>query len=186
MATQPTTGLTYEDMQRFPEDNVRRELIGGELFVTASPVMRHQRVVTVLVGTLFAYCKAHGGEVLAGPTDVYFTDADVVEPDVVFLRAENLRRVERKFVRSAPDLVVEISSPSTRHLDLGRKRELYERFGVPEYWFVDLEADRVEIYRLEAGNYAWPLLFGRGDLLESPQILGFSLPVEELLGPAEA
>jgi Uma2 family endonuclease len=185
MATQPTTGLTYEDLQRFPEDNVRRELIGGELIVTASPVIRHQRAVVALSSEIFQYCKTHGGEVFASPTDVYFTDTDVVEPDVVFVRAENVARVERKFVRSAPDLVVEVSSPSTLHLDLGRKRELYERFGVPEYWLVDLEADRVEIYRLEAGHYAWPVPLGRGDLLESPLMPGFLLPVDDLLGPAE-
>jgi Uma2 family endonuclease len=83
-------------------------------------------------------------------------------------------------------VVVEVSSPSTRRLELVRKRELYERFGVPEYWFVDLDADRLEVYRLdEHGRYGAPRLWARGETFESPQIPGFQLPVDEILGRAE-
>src|SRR5438552_6612956 len=87
-------------------------------------------------------------EVFSGPLDVFLSDTTVVEPDVLFVRAQSAGKLEKKFVRSAPDLVVEVSSPSTRRLDLVRKRELYERFGIPEYWYVDLDAERVEAYRL--------------------------------------
>src|SRR6266542_3708826 len=146
MPTQPQTGLTYQDLLAFPEDNLRRELIDGELIVTAAPATRHQRVVARLVQRLLTHCDAHGGEVLPAPTDVYFSESNVVEPDVLYVAPQNLERVENRFIRSAPDLVVEVSSPSTRRLDLIRKRDLYERFGVPEYWYVDLDADRVEIY----------------------------------------
>src|SRR5919198_2323847 len=172
MATEPTTGLSYDDLQRFPEDNLRRELIDGELIVTAAPTTRHQMVVTVLIARLFAYSEANGGLVLPAPTDVYFSKTNVVEPDVLFVRAENLAKVERSFIRSAPDLVVEVSSPSTRRLELVRKRELYERFGVPEYWYVDLESDRVEVYRLAEGRYGPPTLLSREEMLETPQAPG--------------
>jgi Uma2 family endonuclease len=100
-------------------------------------------------------------------------------------RPENLGRVEKRFVRSAPDLVIEVSSPSTRRLELVRKRDLYERFGVPEYWFVDLDAERVEVYRLGHGGYGRPTLWGRGDTLETPQAPGFALTVQDLLGAPE-
>jgi Uma2 family endonuclease len=183
MATQPTTGLTYDDLQAFPADNFRRELIDGELIVTAAPSTRHQRVVLELGARLLAYSKEHGGEVYVAPTDVYFSDVNVVEPDVVFVSAANVDRVEEKFIRSAPDIVVEVSSPSTRRLELRRKRELYARFGVPEYWYIDLDADRVEIYRLAEGSYALPYLLERGDVLDAPQIPGFSIALDELLGP---
>src|SRR5712691_9261435 len=156
MATQPQTGLTYEDLQSFPEDNLRRELIDGELIVTAAPSTRHQRTVAFLVTELVLYAREHGGEVFPAPTDVYFSHTNVVEPDVLFVRGDHAERVEKKFVRSAPDVVVEVSSPSTRRFELVRKRELYERFGVPEYWYVDLDADRVEVYRLEEGRYGMP------------------------------
>jgi Uma2 family endonuclease len=185
MATQPQSGLTYEDLARFPEDNLRRELIDGELIVTASPVTRHQLAVGVLHGELYAYTKVHGGRVLTAPYDVYFSETNVVEPDVLFVRQEHLGRFEERFLRSAPDLVMEVSSPSTRRLDLHRKRDLYERFGVPEYWFVDLESERVEVYRLAGERFAPPVFLSRGDVLDSPQAPGFSLDVDVLLGPAE-
>lgn len=185
MATHPQTGLTYEDLRAFPDDNLRRELIDGELIVTAAPATRHQRVVAKLVHRLYAYCEEHGGEVLPAPFDIYFSETNVVEPDVVYVRPENRGRFERRFFRSAPDLVVEVSSPSARRLELIRKRELYERFAVPEYWFVDLEAERVEVYRLEQDRYGHPLLFARGETVDTPQAPGFALAIDDLLGPPE-
>jgi Uma2 family endonuclease len=107
-----------------------------------------------LAGELYQYAKAH----------------------------KHVGRVEKKFVRPAPDLVVEVSSPSTRRLELVRKRELYERFGVPEYWYVDLDADRVEIYRLDVGGYGKPRILVRGDVLKSPEVPGFALKVADVLG----
>lgn len=185
MATQPQTGLTYMDLQAFPEDNLRRELIDGELVVTAAPATRHQEVVLELGARLLAHAKHHGGKVFPAPTDVYLSEANVVEPDLLFVGAEHLDRVEDRFVRGAPDVAVEVSSPSTRRLELVRKRELYERFGVPEYWYVDLEAERVEIYRLEEGRYGLPRLCVRGTLLESAGVPGFSLLIDDLLGPRD-
>ena len=185
MATQPQTGLTYQDLQSFHEDNLRRELIDGELIVTAAPATRHQRVVTRLVVWLWLYAQDHGGEVLPAPYDVYFSETNVVEPDVIFVGPQSQTKFERQFIRSAPDLVVEVSSLTTRRLELVRKRDLYECFGVPEYWFVDLDADRVEAYPLEGDHYPAPTLLVRGESLSSPQIPRFTLSVEDLLGPPE-
>lgn len=185
MATQPQTGLTYEDLRRFPEDNLRRELIGGELIVTAAPSTRHQDVVVTLVGLLLTYSQRHGGKVYPAPTDVYFSDRDVVEPDVVFVRADHVDRVEQRFIRSAPDVVVEVSSPSTRALELRRKKDLYEENSVPEYWYVDLEADRLEVYRLESGRYPAPLVLRRGESFESVALPQLTVLVDDLLGRLE-
>ncbi|MPZ87902.1 MAG: Uma2 family endonuclease, partial [Nitriliruptorales bacterium] len=71
--------------------------------------------------------------------------------------------------------------PSTRRTDLVRKRDLYERFGVPEYWFVDLDADRVEVHRLVEGRFAPPVVLGRDAKLTSDLLPGFVLPVADLL-----
>lgn len=185
MAVPARSKLTYEDLQRFPDDNLRRELIDGELIVTPAPATRHQDVVLELGARLLAYAKQHGGKVYVAPTDVFLSDIDVVEPDVLFVRAEHVGKVEKKLVRSAPDVVVEVSSPSTRRLELVRKRALYERYGVPEYWYVDLEADRVEIHRLETGRYGAPQLLQRGDTLTSPQAPAFEIAVDDLLGPPD-
>jgi Uma2 family endonuclease len=186
MATQPTTGLTYRDLQAFPDDNFRRELIDGELVVTPAPATRHQRVVALFTGAFLDYEREHGGQVFPAPTDVFFSDTNVVEPDVLFVRAENLHKVEKRFVRSAPDVVVEVSSPSTRRLELGRKLALYERFGVPEYWYVDLEAERLEIHGLAGDRYEPPRILGCGDLLTSPILPDFSFNLALILQPASA
>jgi Uma2 family endonuclease len=185
MATEPKTQYTYADLERFPEDNLRREIIDGELIVTAAPATRHQQAVMTLAGELYQYAKAHGGTVFPAPTDVFFSDVNVVGPDVLFIRPDHEERVEKRFVRSAPDVVVEVSSPSTRRLELVRKRELYERFGVPEYWYVDLDAERVEVYTLGEGGYGSPRILVRGDILESPQVPGFTLGLDEMLGTPE-
>ncbi len=185
MATEAPAQLTYDDLQAFPEDNFRRELIDGELIVTAAPNTRHQRAVRELVVEFAIYARDHGGEVLPAPYDVYFSDTNVVEPDVLFVTADHVGRVEDKYIRAAPDIVIEVSSPSTRRLELSRKKDLYERFAVPEYWYVDLDADRVEVYRLREGRYDLPELLARGDRIESHQTTGLVIQVDQILGPVE-
>ena len=182
MATRPDATFTYDDLRRFPEDNLRRELIDGKLIVTAAPSTRHQAVSMRLSIRLGAYAEAHGGRLFAAPTDVYFTETTVVEPDLLFVAEADGGRIEERFVRSAPDIVIEISSPSTRHLEVVRKRTLYERFGVPEYWYVDLEADRIEVYRLDGDRYTAPEVLLRESALTSPLLPGFSATVDEILG----
>lgn len=173
---------TYADLADFPDDHQRREIIDGELIVTPSPVVRHQKAVINIAFHLESYRRTAGGLALVAPMDVFFADDNVVEPDLLYIRADHLERVEHNLIRNAPDLVVEISSPSTRRLELVRKHELYERFRVPEYWYVDLDAERVEVYLLAEGTYPAPDLKYPGETLNSRQLPGFSLPVAEALG----
>jgi Uma2 family endonuclease len=177
------TDLTYADLQRFPDDRLRREIIDGRLFVTPAPGQRHQWVVAVLVAELYAYTKRHGGLVVPAPYDVRFTDRDVVEPDVLFVRAEHLDRITERYATAPPDLVVEVSSASTRSRDVGIKRELYARRGVPEYWFVDIDAERVLVHRLGDGGYGEPETVDRGEQLVATAAPGFALPAHVLFDP---
>jgi Uma2 family endonuclease len=184
MATkQQLTGLKYADIVDLPEE--RRELLDGELIVPPSPAFRHQWVVGELHYRLRLWLEDAPGGVYFAPLDVFLSDSNVLQPDLLFVSGDRLAQIEKNFVRSAPSLVVEVSSPSTRRLDLGRKREIYERFAVQEYWFVDLDHDQVEVYRLENDRFAAPVVLTRDDVLESTILPGFSLSVDELLGPAE-
>lgn len=188
MATKPQlTGLTYADLERlFPEDDMRIvELIDGELFVTPPPSLRHQDVVLELGSRLLRYAKERGGKAYVAPTGVHFEEPNFVEPDVFYIRPDSGIRTDDRLLYGPPDLVVEVSSPSTKRRDRTKKRDLYERFGVPEYWFVDLEEDRIAVYRRSGDRFADPVVLGRGDLLEADGLAGFSCPVEELLGPPE-
>ncbi|MGH8884991.1 MAG: Uma2 family endonuclease [Egibacteraceae bacterium] len=176
-----TTGLSYADVAGLPESNRRSELIGGELIVHPSPSLQHQSVVGELASRLWVYAKEHGGEAFLGPLDVYFCEQDVLEPDVLYIRPEHSDRIEERFVRGAPDLVVEVSSSWSRHLDRVRKRDVYERYGVPEYWYVDLDAGCVEVYRLTGSRYDRPLTRKLGETLTSPLLPDFALAIDDLL-----
>ena len=117
MGTAPpagTTGLTYQDLLELPESaSTRYELLDGELLVAPAPAIRHQRCVARITAALLAYVSAHGGEAVPGPVDVYFSEQTVFEPDVVALCAEHAGRVEERRIVGPPDVVVEVSSPST-------------------------------------------------------------------------
>jgi Uma2 family endonuclease len=179
MSVPVATGYTYADLERFPEDGTRREVIGGDLYVTSAPAPRHQRVVVKITLALGAYEQEHGGSVFTGPIDVYFSERDIVEPDVIFVAAGRVDILEERFVRGAPDLIVEVSSPSTRRLDVGRKRDMYERNRVAEYWFVDLDTEVVEVHTLHEGRYE-ATRCASGDTIASRALWGLRLPVDEI------
>jgi Uma2 family endonuclease len=176
-------GLTVADLDRFPSDGLRRELIDGELFVSARPALRHQRVMARLITMLTQYCDEHGGEAVTEPNNDYSV-RDHVEPDITLVRAEHFDRLTERGVQGPPDVLAEISSPSTRGYDLIRKRAFYEREGVAEYWFLDLDEDVVVVHRLRDGRYGKPVFFARGDTVTSPLLPGLALDVDLLLGPA--
>ena len=146
--------LTYQDYLRMPEDRNRRELLGGDLYVTPAPSPAHQRVVANLIEVLNRWANTHGlGRVFGAPIDVVLSELDVVQPDVIFVSASRLAIVTAQSLQGAPDLVVEVLSPSTASVDRGRKMELYARSGVQEYWLVDPDQRLVEQYCREGEGF---------------------------------
>lgn len=144
---------TYAEFARLPsEGSKRHEIIDGELFVTPSPTSRHQRIVTDIVTLLNSFVRSnHLGEVFVSPLDVLFAEGDYLEPDILFLRAGRSGVVTDRGVEGAPDLVVEVLSPSTEARDRGIKLDRYRLYGVAEYWVVDPDARAVEVWDLAAG-----------------------------------
>jgi Uma2 family endonuclease len=180
----PVVKLTYEDFVLFPDDGQRHELINGEHFVTPSPNRSHQTIVGNLFGLLWTHLDAHGGgQVFVAPFDVVFSDFDVVEPDVLFVSDERATRImTAKNVQGAPDLVVEVGSPGMRRRDEKLKQQLYERFGVSEYWVVDPELELIKVYRAIEGRYVrvHELTNAQGDMLTTPLISGLELPLARI------
>jgi Uma2 family endonuclease len=184
MATaEATRRYTHDDLLEMPEgDGKRYEIIDGELFVSAAPFRPHQGAVGNLYLILQTYARQHGlGRMWLAPFDVIFSKTDVVEPDLLFVRAERSGIVQ-DWVRGVPDLAIEVLSPSSHRHDEVRKRALYERYGVPEYWIVHPDAETVKIYRLEGERYGRPeLLDARaGDVVRSALFPGLELPVAEI------
>ena len=144
-----TAPFTWRDAQRMPDDGNRYEAIGGELYMTAAQTYRHQRVSMHLVRALDRLLNEPGrGHALFGPIGVEFPATDEgVQPDLLFVSNERRGIISDDCIRGAPDLMVEILSPSTASRDRGIKRQLYERQGVREYWIVDTEENFVEVWR---------------------------------------
>ena len=142
---------TADDLDELRGDGVLGELIDGVFFNMASPPASHQLVLMELSAELHSYIKARGGacRVFTAPLDVYLekNKKTVLQPDILVLCDRNLIRDDEK-IWGAPDLVIEILSPSTRRRDMGPKYMKYEAFGVKEYWLVDLKHERVIVYPL--------------------------------------
>jgi Uma2 family endonuclease len=142
--------LTYDDVQKFPDDGFRYELVDGELLVSPSPATSHQVVVTNLVG-LFLAAVPPDLQVIVGPVDWYVRPTTYFAPDLVVVRREG-RKDHRKLLEP-PVLVVEEASPATRLRDLGLKRRAYEDAGLPWYWVVEPKAPSVSVERLVDGRF---------------------------------
>lgn len=143
-----SAGWTVEQLATLPADGKRYEIIEGELYVTPSPVYRHQYAVVEMVTALRTYLKPLGaGVALPAPADVEFDRRTVVEPDVLVLPLFAGRRPHDFAEAGRLLLAVEVLSPGTAARDRGIKRELYQRQDVPEYWIVDLAARLIERWR---------------------------------------
>jgi Uma2 family endonuclease len=146
--------LTYEDLEHFPNDGKRYEVVFGELHVSAAPDPSHQ----ILLGLVHLLVAPHVrrlrlGQVYLAPFDVRPLGGDLVQPDLVFIRRDRLDRFERGAFVGPPDLVVEVLSPSTKTYDETVKARLYAEAGVPEYWLPDPFARTFLVLVLRDGRY---------------------------------
>jgi Uma2 family endonuclease len=173
---------TYEDYLRLPDDGRRYEIIEGVLYVTAAPRFNHQYVVGELFAALRAYVRQQNlGVVIPAPFEVHLPDiARPVQPDLIFIRAERQPLPEAGSFEGAPDLIVEVLSPSTARRDRVVKFWAYERAGVPEYWIVDPRVPMIEVYVLQEGVYTLHGQFVSGDSVSSPTLPELALPVDIL------
>lgn len=141
--------LTYADLRHMPDDGHRYELVDGTLLVTPAPRTRHQLAVVALLRAL-ADAAPDDLVALVAPFDYVVSDVTVLEPDLLVARRAELGEDN---LRHTPVLVVEVLSPSTRHVDLGTKRLAFEAAGVPSYWVVDPDAPDLLVLELEGGSY---------------------------------
>lgn len=181
MATEPMPALlSYADYAAIGDDRPA-QVVDGVLVMTPSPVPDHQRIAFRIGRALVDYAAARGGEAFALPIDVVLRaerPAQIVQPDAMYFSPERRGRIGRKHATGAPDVVLEVLSPSNARLDGVRKRALYEEHGVREYWMVPLHADRIEVLALGPdGRYARPVVFESGDVLTSEAMPGLSLDV---------
>jgi Uma2 family endonuclease len=145
----PAGRWTYEDLFSLPDDGKRYEIIEGDLYEMPAPSLKHATVVVNLIGLLLPMVARLHAQLFTAPVDVFFRGADPVQPDILVILPGWRGRRALRGPEGAPDLVIEVLSPSTRGHDLLTKRTLYGRAGVCEYWLVDPEARTVEILTLD-------------------------------------
>ena len=172
--------LTYQDYLNAPDDE-RYELLNGELILVASPNMDHQDVVTNL-GTHVSVFVREGdlGKLYFAPTDVILSDSEVVQPDLLFISKEREHIRTPANIQGAPDLIVEILSPSSARRDWGYKRELYAKHEVKEYWIVDPTNRVVFVMLLNDGVLRLEATYGKGDSVTSSTLERFAIDVDDL------
>ncbi|MCI0620960.1 MAG: Uma2 family endonuclease [Acidobacteria bacterium] len=172
---------TYEDYCVLPQDFNRHEIIEGDHVVTPSPTSRHQKALTRLLFVLDSHIQAHSlGELIVAPIDVLLAPTSVVQPDLLFIARERLSIIGEANIQGAPDLVVEVLSPSTEALDRGAKMALYAKYGVPHYWILDASRLRLEIYELEDEEYRLTGQFSEKQQAVSALFPGLVIPVDRL------
>ena len=174
------TRLTYQDYLNTPGDE-RYELLDGELILVASPNEDHQTANIALSARMYSFVNENDlGRVFHAPYDVLFSDSDVVQPDLLFISKEREHIRTPANIQGAPDLIVEILSPSSARRDWGYKRDLYARHEVKEYWIIDPTNRLVHVMLLNDGALDLDATYGQGDTVTSSTLKGFSVEVDDL------
>jgi Uma2 family endonuclease len=182
--------FTVADLDNFPDDGNRYEVIDGELYVTAAPHSDHQISVDCLTAAFVAWDpNRQWGVSLSGAGIIFALDSGVI-PDLVWISAANATILidpdtgqRDGKLHAAPDLAVEVLSPGRQNVTRDRetKLTLYSRRGVKEYWIVDRLIRTIEVYRRgEAANLELVATLAERDTLASPLLPGFALPVERV------
>ncbi|HYH86611.1 MAG TPA: Uma2 family endonuclease [Pyrinomonadaceae bacterium] len=177
--------LTVEDLVALPDDGNTYELIEGELIVSRTRTLTHQRILANLLTALKNHLDQNPiGEAFPNP-GVIFDKYNSVIPDIVVLTNEQLDRIgSEPHIHEAPALAVEIVSPGRQNARRDRvvKLQVYGKFGVSEYWVADPESRTLEIYRLAEGALAHAATLGGDEEITTPALPGFACKASQIFG----
>ena len=174
----PDLRLGYAEYVLFPDDGKRHEIVDGDHYMNPAPSTYHQTVSKRLQHHLYTKIElATLGLVFNAPIDVQLSSHDIVQPDLVVLLNDTKARVTPAKINGAPDLLVEIQSPSTADNDRHLKRRIYERSGVTEYWIVEVDEPSVTQLVLRGGVY---VEVSHGDQLRLEVLPEVVIPLPEI------
>lgn len=161
------------------EEGAPFQLIEGELVMSPSPIVRHQQLVLRFALLIETFLISHptGGSVIISPMDILLDDENILQPDVLYISPERKHIIGDR-INGAPDLVIEVLSPSNAYYDLKKKKAIYERFGVKEYLIADPETSDIQQLLLEDELFLAPKTFGLTDKISVMTIPGLSLSVQ--------
>jgi Uma2 family endonuclease len=184
--TRPSDGkvfFTVDDLDKFAEwpEGPLIELINGELYVVPSPTIKHQDINLEIAHQIKSYLENHNlGRIFIAPVDLILSEEDLTIPDVVFVKKSNEDIIKEKNIRGRPDLVMEIVS-SNKKQDYVKKKEVYEKFKIPEYWIIDPSEEVVLVFYLDSSSkYSDPKKYKITDKIEVKAISDLFINLENL------
>ena len=172
-AKKPERVYTYADYLTWPEEESWELIEGVPYDMSPAPGIKHQSISSNLHGAIWNYLKGKPCKVFAAPIDVIFPHnhrekdenvTTVVQPDIIVVCDSS--KLTPTHCKGAPDLIIEILSPSTASKDMKQKRDLYEKNGVKEYWIVDPSNMTVQIYEFINEQYGKPDTYGAADMIQ--------------------
>jgi Uma2 family endonuclease len=171
--------LTTDDLEKFPEDNVRRELLDGVLLVSPSPSSTHQAIAAHLTVALEAECPPDYQ--VTQNVDVHFSRLRSFAPDVLVITSAAAQRTERPFMPHEVILAIEIVSPSSVSMDRITKPAIYAAAGIPFYWRIET-ADRITLhtYKIDAADEVYRPTGTFRDLIKLPEPWPLEIPISRL------
>jgi Uma2 family endonuclease len=146
----PRTGM--EVFMMLPEGTLA-ELINDTIYMSPAPNYDHQDLISELVMQIRSYVKVNQLGSCVTTTDVFFDEKNVFEPDILFISKANLDIIQQKKIKGSPDLIIEILSPGNKDHDKVKKKAVYERFGVKEYFIIDPENKETITWYLSGAKY---------------------------------
>ena len=175
----PNIKFTVRDYMNLPESEEKRyELIAGELYMVPSPNPFHQKIVFELAKLLDNFVQERElGRIFVAPLDVVLNNEDVLQPDVIFISKEREGIIGERNIQGAPDLVIEVLSPSTAGRDRTIKRARYLRYGVREYWIVDPQARSIEVMKAGQTEFETQRVYPEGTSATSPLLADLRMDV---------
>lgn len=182
MAQQAKIRITADEYYQLSEYQKREfiQLIDGEVVIPVAPRLKHQAIARELIILIGLIARETGGTAFDAPTEIYLDEANIYEPDILYLKPDTLCHLEDKRIVGAPELVVEVLSPSTAKYDKHQKYLAYEKHGVHEYWIVDPVHDLVEVWQLSNGAFQRIGAFAVGETFDSNP-LGRTIAVSDII-----
>ncbi|MDP8922646.1 MAG: Uma2 family endonuclease [Chloroflexota bacterium] len=181
MAVRRAVRFRAEDIWDTPDDGNRYEVIDGDLYMTPPPVVIHQRGGGRLYRLIGNYLDRNPiGEVFMAPIGVTLDDSNGLQPDIVYVSNERRDIIKERAIEGAPDLVVEVLSPSTESRDRGVKLRRYAASGIPHYWLLVPRTRSLEAYVLADAGYDLVGTYGPGSVFRPALFPGLDVPIDAL------
>jgi Uma2 family endonuclease len=180
MLTAEKKKYTVDDYMML-EEGAPFQLINYDLIMSPAPIPEHQIISGRLFNTIsfFLMQSNNYGIAMYAPVDVCFDEGNVVQPDLLYI-PDSRKEIIQKRIEGAPDLIIEILSPSNAYYDLRQKKDIYQKFGVKEYIIVDPVAFNCELYILKDGAYQLQQKAEKAEKLNSVLLSGLSFDLSKI------